>query len=189
MEHMRLNLKMRFAAALLSLLVAVGGFSVSAVTAQNHATAASRIIAIHGNWTGRAPGPSSPPEIEVGQNTDAGLLNGTFVVNSELFEGLSTNGSFIVHHQDTITSATHRHVDAGGATVFDTIEDDLTITVISDDGRFRFVFIGKLYGGTGIFAGADGYYTGEGTSVATPRGGDPTVSYFAGTIGGELRLS
>jgi hypothetical protein len=184
---MRLNLKMRFAVSLLSLVLAVGGSSISAVSAQNQATAPPKIIAIHGNWTGRAPGPAG--EIEVGQNTGAGLLNGTFKVNSELFEGVSTNGSFIIHHQDTITSTTHRHVDATGATVFDTIENDLTITVISDNSRFRFVFIGKFYGGTGIFAGADGFYTGEGTSVATPRGGDPTVSYYAGTIGGELRLS
>jgi hypothetical protein len=164
--------------------------SASALTAEvAHATPfrRSRVIAIHGDWTGQAPGPAG--EIEVGESHNAGLLSGTFQTLTSAFENTSANGSTILRHQDVITSARLPHRDGTGARVPDTIANDLTIVVVPDNDEFRFTFIGKWSAGTGIFEGADGYYTGDGTTVATPPGGDPAVRYYAGTIGGELRLA
>jgi hypothetical protein len=149
-----------------------------------------RVIAIHGHWNGRAPGPgpTGTAAIETGENTLAGVLNGTF--ETTCCDGFSDSGygSYLLHHQDTITSKTFTHRDSHGVWVADTIKDDLTVTVILENGFYRSVFIGTFSGGTGIFEGAEGYYTGDGTQVATPAGGDPSASYFVGTIGGELRL-
>jgi hypothetical protein len=148
-------------------------------------SASGTCFAIHGNWTARSPGING--EIETGRNTGAGLLNGTFVVEFSEDEPQSKNGSYILHHLDIITSATHTHLDATGARVPDTIHDDLTITAIPDNGQFRFTFIGRLFDGTGIFDGAEGYYTGDGSTIL-PRDAEPNVGYVAGTIAGELRL-
>jgi hypothetical protein len=145
-----------------------------------------RHVPIDGTWTGQAPGPNG--EIEIGENRDAGLMNGTFVVLTSTFENVSANGSFILHHEDLLTSATRTHLDANGRRVPDTIHDDITVTVIADGSDYRFTFIGRLFDGTGVFDGADGYYTGDGTSVPTPHGANSSVAYYAGTIGGELRL-
>lgn len=145
------------------------------------------VIPIHGVWTGRAPGASG--EIETGENFAAGVLNGTFQTIVSDQEPISLNGSYILHHHDVITSATFKH-NNGTARVPDTIDTDLTVTVVVDNGQYRSTFIGKFSNGTGIFEGAEGYYTGDGTTVAPPRrGAEPGVSYFAGTIGGEIRLA
>jgi hypothetical protein len=182
---MRVNHKFKIALALMTLVVPAVAFTMTAQAAQN-APAPRRVIAIQGAWTGRAPGPAG--EIEVGENHDAGLLNGTFVVNVSTFEFTTLNGAFIINHQDVLTSATHTHRDATGKSVPDTIKADLTVTVILENGLYRSTFIGMLSDGTGVFTGATGYYMGLGTQVATPPGGDPTALYFSGTIGGELRL-
>ncbi len=182
---MRINHKFNIALAVMTLGVSAGAFTVTADAAQN-AQALRRVIAIHGAWTGRSPGPAN--EIEVGENHDAGLLNGTFVVTESTYEFTSMNGAFVINHKDLITSATFTHRDATGRRVRDTISDDLTVTVVLENGLYRSTFIGTLSGGTGVFTGATGYYMGVGTQVSTPSGGDPTALYFAGTIGGELRL-
>jgi hypothetical protein len=161
-----------------------------------------RVVEIHGRWTGRAPGPAptdmcsatgcstqtAQAAIEVGENTLAGLLNGTFVTTWSDDGFPSGYGSYLLHHRDTITSKTFTHRDSHGVRVPDTIDDDLTVTVILENGFYRSVFIGTFSGGTGVFQGAEGYYTGDGTEVVTPAGGDPAASYFSGSIGGELRL-
>ncbi len=150
-------------------------------------TPGQQAIPIHGVWTGRSPGPNG--EIETGQNFASGVLNGTFQTIVSDQEPISLNGSYILHHHDVITSTTFKH-NSGTARVPDTIDTDLTVTVVVDDGQYRSTFIGKFSNGTGIFEGAEGYYTGDGTTV-TPlrRGADPDVLYFAGTIGGEIRLA
>lgn len=184
---MRINHKFKIALAFMALGVSAGAFTVTAQAARN-AVAPGRVIAIHGAWTGRSPGPPPANEIEVGENHHAGLLNGTFVVTESTYEFTSMNGAFVINHKDLFTSATLTHRDATGRRVPDTMSDDLTVTVILENGLYRSTFIGVLSDGTGVFSGATGYYMGVGTQVATPPGGDPTALYFAGTIGGELRL-
>jgi len=182
---MHINHKLKIVLGVLALVIPALAFSVTAQAAHSVA-ARSRVIAIHGAWTGRSPGPAG--EIEVGENHDAGLLNGTFEVTESTFETTSMNGAFIINHKDVITSATLTHRDATGNRVHDSIKDDLTVTVILENGLYRSTFIGLLSDGTGVFTGATGYYMGVGTQVPTPSGGDPTVQYYAGTIAGELRL-